>query len=57
MLSTIKKSYEILHSNNQKLPKFVFYFCILAVVDLLGIGMLGPYISIAMDQSKLADRF
>ncbi len=34
---------------------FLFYFCILALVDLAGIGLLGPYIGIAMDQSKIAE--
>jgi ABC-type multidrug transport system fused ATPase/permease subunit len=34
---------------------FLFYFCILAVVDLAGIGLLGPYIGIAMDPSKIAE--
>lgn len=53
MFLTIKKSFQILKNNKRKLPFFLVLFCVLAVVDLLGIGLLGPYITIVMDESKI----
>ena len=44
-----------MQANKARLPLFLFYFCILALVDLVGIGMLGPYIGIALDPSNIAD--
>ena len=33
----------------------MFYFSVLSLIDLAGIGILGPYISIAMDQERITD--
>ena len=42
-----------MQDNKNKLPLFFILFCFLSIVDLIGIGMLGPYIALIMDNSKI----
>ena len=41
-----------MQSNKKKLPLFLLLFCLLSVIDLIGIGLLGPYIALFMDSDN-----
>jgi ATP-binding cassette, subfamily B, bacterial PglK len=49
MKSFVKKSIELLGPDKKKIPIFVLIFLSAAVLDLAGIGLIGPYIAIIMD--------
>ena len=42
----IKKLYFLLGEQKRKLPFLVFLFICLSVLELAGIGLIGPYVSI-----------
>jgi ABC-type multidrug transport system fused ATPase/permease subunit len=52
MRSYIKKIVFLLGKDKNKLPLFFLLFIILSFLDVVGIGLIGPYISIVTDVQK-----
>ena len=56
MKSLIKESIELLGSDKKKIPKFLLIFILASVLDMVGIGLIGPYIAMVLDPT-IADEF
>ena len=56
MKSFVGKSIELLGEDKKKIPKFIFIFLSAAVLDMLGIGLIGPYVAMILN-SAIADNF
>ena len=52
----LKKSLGIIGSERRKIPLLVTLFMSVAILDLIGIGLVGPYIALIVDES-VRDRF
>lgn len=48
-----QKIFTLLARDSKKLPKFLFLFLFLSLLDLVGIGLIGPYIAIVSDPQFL----
>ena len=48
-MNVIQKSLSLLGSDRRKLPGMVVVFIAISVVDVLGVGLMGPFISLIMD--------
>lgn len=55
MRSYVKKIIFLLGKDKNKLPLFFLLFIILSFLDVIGIGLIGPYISIVTDTQKSED--
>ena len=49
----IKKLFFLLREQKKKLPFLVFLFICLSVLELAGIGLIGPYVSIIVSPESL----
>ena len=47
------KIFKLLGSDVNNLPKFLFLFLFLSILDLVGIGLIGPYIAVVSDPQFL----
>ena len=56
MKSFVGKSIELLGEDKKKIPKFIFIFLSAAVLDMLGIGLIGPYVAMILNPA-IADNF
>ncbi|MDB9976125.1 ABC transporter ATP-binding protein/permease [Candidatus Thioglobus sp.] len=53
MLKYLKEVLFILGGDRKKLPLLFLFFLFLSLVDLLGLGLIGPYVSIIVDPDAL----
>jgi ABC-type multidrug transport system fused ATPase/permease subunit len=56
-MNVIQKSISLLGKDRRKLPGMVVLFIVISAVDVLGIGLMGPFMSLVMDvnlQTSLA---
>ena len=51
MLKKISKIYKIIKSHNKKILSLIFFFLIISILDLIGLGLIGPFISIAFNNN------
>ena len=49
MIKKISKIYKIIKSHNKKILPLIFFFLIISILDLIGLGLIGPFISIAFN--------
>ena len=52
----IKVAY-LLSDDARKIPFFIVLVLLLSVIDLIGIGMIGPYLSIILQPENLKNDF
>jgi len=55
MVKYIKDVLFLLGSEKKKLPKFFSFFVGISLIDLLGLGLIGPYITLIVDQEQFSD--
>ena len=53
-MNVIQKSLALLGKEKRKLPLMLMFFFFMSVVDVLGIGLMGPYIAFVMDPEQQA---
>jgi len=53
-MNVIQKSLSLLGKDRRKLPRMVLLFLVISAVDVLGIGLMGPFVSLIMDASLQA---
>ncbi|MDA9242705.1 ABC transporter ATP-binding protein/permease [Amylibacter sp.] len=53
-MNIIQKSYRLLGSDRRQVPWMVILFIVISGVDVLGVGLIGPFISLVMDASLQA---
>ena len=51
-MNVIQKSLALLGEEKRKLPVMLSVFVFMSVVDVLGIGLMGPYIAFVMDAEQ-----
>ena len=49
MIKKISKIYKIIKSHNKKILPLILFFLIISILDLVGLGLIGPFISIAFN--------
>ena len=47
----------LLGDERKRLPKFFLLFLLVSILDLIGIGLIGPYIAIVVDPDLAKDIF
>ena len=52
-LTYYSRSIFLLRGDEKKLPKMILFFLVVATLDLLGLGLIGNYISLLTDPSAL----
>ena len=49
MISYLKQIFHLLGEDKKKIPFLIFVFFVLSILDLVGIGLIGPYIALVAD--------
>ena len=57
MINYASRLYFLLGEDKSKLPLLIFYFFFVSIIDLIGIGVIGPYISLVLDQDSSNNPF
>ena len=55
MFSNLKKIFYIIEEDKKKLPLIVLLFVGISLLDIIGIGLIGPYIAIVTNQNTPPD--
>ena len=55
MKEYLYKLYYLLGIDRSKIPILVFLFLLMSMLDLLGLGLIGPYVALAFDPEKNLD--
>mgnify|MGYP001458063286 CR=1 FL=1 len=50
-MNVIQKSLSLLGKDRRQLPGMVTLFIVISAVDVLGVGLMGPFMSLVMDAS------
>ena len=50
-MNVIQKSLSLLGKDRRQLPVMVILFIVISAVDVLGVGLMGPFMSLVMDAS------
>lgn len=53
-MNVIQKSYRLLGSDRRQVPWMVILFIVISAVDVLGVALIGPFMSLVMDVSLQA---
>ena len=53
-MNVIHKSIRLLGKDRRKLPWMALLFIVISAVDVLGVGLIGPFMSLIMDPSLQA---
>ena len=56
-MNYISEIYHLLGDEKKKLPFIIFIFLISSLLDAIGVGLIGPYVSFLIDQSLINGTF
>lgn len=56
-INTLRKILFLLGANKRRLPYLFILFAISSVIDFIGIGLIGPFLAIAISPDKLLNRY
>jgi ABC-type multidrug transport system fused ATPase/permease subunit len=57
MINYLREVIFILGNDRKKLPSLFLFFVVLSIIDLVGLGIIGPYVSIIVDPNALEGGF
>ena len=57
MQNILKKSFFILEKYKQRLPLMFLLFLTVSLIDVIGIGMIGPFVALLAHQGKIVDDY
>jgi ATP-binding cassette, subfamily B, bacterial PglK len=53
ILKYLSEIFYLIGSDKNKLPKIIFFFMLVSLLDLIGIGLMGPYFTLVINPEKV----